>query len=318
MTLLLKESGLLDNDKFVALTTLVKSKRCVVFIGSGLSKDVCGCDWESLVDKLYCASCGQHIPDCPTSGEDRAEHLMQFADDARRADEYAYCTVLEEIFCGAITRPRKAYSLLTRVQFVSYVTVNYDYQLADECSRARLGRYVTIPSFPYDCVRDRKAFYIHGIIERDKRPAANDIILTKRDFDYYYNDSNSTLLSFLHQLFCYRSILFLSCTLCEPELRRLLLACRNARACVARRHCNLTMPERYILLPSIEKRNTQQLPARCEQVAEDIDVDMYRDLDIAVIRYPPDNGHAIIEDILDYWQEDPVEELGVDPGYPSL
>lgn len=288
----------------------------MAFVGSGLSTlKALYPGWGELIGQI-CKECGLPIPS-PAESQN-VDFLLEQAEVARDRDEQAYCRVLGQVFGKPVVETRRAYDLLMRVKFQSYVTVNFDPLLATESRKSEYqcdGVY-SFPSLPIHRIGKRAVYYIHGYIHPNTTPNADQVVLGRRDFGSAYSDEGSTLKSFLHQLFTFHPILFLGCTLREPPLKRVFDNCRQVRKDIERKMPGHQAPPRYALLPmrfySEERHPSEQRDLEGERE----ETNRFRELDIAVLRYnPKDEKHSTIEEILEEWCElAPVKERS---GFPE-
>jgi hypothetical protein len=109
-------------SEYEALVASVRTGNCVVFVGSGLSATAY-ISWNALVQRL-CDACG--VPYVNPTDNDDPTPLLQMADQARVANQLAYCQVLGDEFGKTIVSTRQAYHLIAQLPFSSFVTINFD------------------------------------------------------------------------------------------------------------------------------------------------------------------------------------------------
>lgn len=246
-----------NRQAFERLKDEVAQGDWVAFIGSGLSSGLYP-NWSELVGKL-CEACGVDVNDNNLSAGG-SEKLIELAGAARRADKTSYDNCLREIF-----GQRKVYALpivysyLMKIPFKSYLTLNFDPLLA-EAQRIHhrnangIHRY---PSLNAMELRDRAVFYLHGVVLGDASEV--QIVLGKEEFEHAYA-YDSTLRTFLVQVFTFRRVCFIGCTLQEPKLQELLSRCTTFKEDFFRNRKE-DAPRHVILLPEpckVKKEKTEQ------------------------------------------------------------
>jgi len=281
-----------SSEEYKDLQRIVKDGSCVAFIGSGLSAGIYP-SWENLIKKL-CERCGVEGAEPYENGE--VDTLLERADMAKERDEEMYNTVLTEVFSPGVNK-REAYELLMRLEFKFYITTNFDPLLANETRRpeCQCNGVYCYPDLPYR--RDRVVYYIHGMVRDNKRL---EVILGKRDFDRGYSPE-TPLYSFLHQVFTYEPILFIGCSLREPQLENIFKICHEIRRNIERRK-NIRAPNRYILLPYRFLRTQEMFEMGRDHRGEEEENNRFKDLGIIPIRYDPkDQQHSGLEEIFREW-----------------
>lgn len=293
-----------EDPEYPNLVRLVRDGSCVAFVGSGLSTlKTLYPSWGQLITRI-CKACGLPIPSSVESQD--ADLLLKRADEARDRDEQAYCRVLGEVFGKPVVETRRAYDLLMKSKFQSYVTINFDPLLATESRKLehKCDGVYSFPSLPIHRIDKRAVYYIHGCIQPGSVPRADQIVLGRRDFERAYSDEGGTLKSFLHQLLTYQPLLFLGCTLREPPLKPIFENCLQVREFIKREWPNHRVPPRYTLLPMRFYRKESYRSRQRDIDQEQEETDRFRQLDITVLRYDPlDEKHSAIEGILEEWCE---------------
>ena len=114
-----------------------------------------------------------------------------------------------------------------RLDFVSYVTLNFDSTLIDVLHHHKNVDYQEFPHLECQLHNKKMCFFIHGRIGRGQNAASADKVLTRTEFEQAYNTARGTLHSFLHQTFVAgdRKFCFLGCNPAEPRLRAILRMC---------------------------------------------------------------------------------------------
>jgi hypothetical protein len=103
---------------------VLRSRRCVAFIGSGLSMGQYP-SWSALIADL-CEACGLPADAEMARSTTDPNTLAHLTDVAHDNDSEAYYQVLDTVFGHRVTDTRAAYDLLMRLPFASYVTTNFD------------------------------------------------------------------------------------------------------------------------------------------------------------------------------------------------
>jgi hypothetical protein len=290
---------LYEDPEYGNLLELIRRGSCVAFLGSGLSttKGLYP-GWESVVCSI-CQACG--LPEPTPEQQQDVDFMLGVVDRACDNDEAAYCGKLAEIFGKPVAETRRAYDLLMRLKFKSYITTNFDPLLAMESRKPEhscRGVYA-FPDLPAQWINSKAIYYIHGMVEIGVTPKKDQLILGQRNFGHAYSDTGATLKSFLHQVFTYEDLLFIGCRLREPQLRELFMFCREVRNEIKRERPSSRVPQRYALLPITVKQETGKTSERDIQTEED-EVLRFQELDIRVVRYDPiDQKHSAVEDFLE-------------------
>lgn len=284
-----------------ALRDSILSKECVVFIGSGISRE-CYADWPTLINTL-CNRCG--VPQQLTR-DSSALDLQVAADRARNANTSIYYNVLGEVFGQPINRANVLYPILLSLPFRSYITTNYDPTLSFFAS---LRSDCTLPPMAYPNldrahINNRSIYYIHGYVSEDTCRASPPIILTKSDFDDAY-EYGSPLVAFLQQTFYHDPICFIGCGLNEPELNRLF-------DCVKKHHIyRHKLAADRMEPPSHPPRRFQLLAKPVIKTNEAFDMrkssdemnrleDKFKDLGIVTVWYVAmDDSHTVLRKAFD-------------------
>jgi hypothetical protein len=218
-----------DNPFYDELVEQVNSRRCVAFVGSGLSVGQFP-SWSDLIGEL-CEACGLFDEAVEARKTQDHETLTRLADAAHDCNRESYHRKLDEIFGRRVTGTRAAYSLLVRLPFASYVTVNFDPLLGYEGTKPehKIRGIRTLPALPVHELASRCIFYLHGYIRDDRRSADHPLVLRHSEFQRAYDVSKSMLYGFLQQLLISYPVLFIGVGLGEPQLRRVFEICREIR-----------------------------------------------------------------------------------------
>lgn len=293
----------------------VNSRKCVVFVGSGLSMNQYP-SWSALVADL-CEACD--LPDKAADARTTRDIdlLPRLADAAYASDPDAYNRKLDEIFGSRVTGTRAAYSLLARLPFASYVTVNFDPLLGYEGMKSehKICGIRTLPSLQAHELAARCIFYVHGYIRGDRSSADHPLVLRESEFRRHYDASRSMLPGFLQQLLISYPVLFIGMGLGEPQLKRVFEICRDLRRGIETEY-GVFAPGRYILRPMVfrPEDNSGSGATRRDEAAESEEDRLFEEIDVKVVRYHPrDSRHSGIEEILEKWCE--LSPPSIEPGF---
>jgi len=244
------ESGEINSE----LKELILSKKCIVFIGSGLSHSVYD-PWPKLVNKI-CERCG--IEPC-VKYNSKADELIDAAQRAKLANRDAYFSYLGEHFGRSVADAPLIYDALLSLNFKCYLTTNFDPLLAIKARTAKLSCH--LPPYAYPALdrvnmAKRSIHYLHGLIGQKQIPVEGQIVLSRDEFDEAYKD-NSNLKSLLLQTLDNENILFIGCSLNEPDIENVFKIFKEhqqelKRFMERRGIPNQSSHYRFILLPKSE------------------------------------------------------------------
>lgn len=262
---------------FPTLTESIRARRCVAVIGAGVS----AADypiWAHLISQLQ-ERCGVRAEDLPSASP------LDVAQAAMDKNPAAYYQALDEIFDRRpAPRSSRRYHLLARIQFLSYLTLNLDPLLVDTLD---LHRNIIVSDFPNLQSQNhgqREVFCVHGRLGPGRPAATTPIVLTRREFEDAYDPLGVPLYSFIQQTLISNDVCFLGCNPAEPNLARILEACK--------RHCqrqhgltSMTRPNWYLLAED----DYEQL-------------DPVENCGIDVVRYSKrDLQFSGMDEVLEYW-----------------
>jgi hypothetical protein len=306
-----------DNALYKELVEQVNSRRCVAFIGSGLSMGQYP-SWPDLIGQL-CEACGLLGEAADARKTQDPDVLTRLADVAHDRDREAYHRKLDDVFGRRVTHTRAAYGLLARLPFASYVTVNFDPLLGYEGMKPEhnIRGIRTLPALQVHELASRCIFYVHGYIQDGRSSANHPLVLRHSEFERAYDVSQSMLHSFLQQLLISYPVLFIGVGLGEPQLRRVFEICRGIRRGIEEEY-GAPAPKRYILRPTVLRtgQDSGGKAAGRDEVAkaeaeEDI---LFEEIDVKVVRYyQRDSGHSGIEEMLEEWGD--LSPPSIEPGF---
>lgn len=204
------------------LKDLILDKKCVAFVGSGLSAG-CYLSWEKLVNDL-CERCGSK---CRVDEDSRSEEFLEAAQNAKNLAKDKYFAFLYETFGQPPSRTNLSYYTLLELPFHSYLTVNFDPLLAFAGRRAS-RKCTTLRKYPDlnpNAMGGRSIHYLHGLIEHGEALADGDIVLARDEFKTAYKD-NGVLLSLLVSTLKHHPVVFVGCRLLEEVWRLVTQICK--------------------------------------------------------------------------------------------
>ncbi|MCJ7543643.1 MAG: SIR2 family protein [Phycisphaerae bacterium] len=262
---------------FESLTKSVRSGRCIAILGAGMSAGDYP-PWSTLLHMLR--------DGCSIRAEDLSSaDPLDIAEAAKRKDQDRYHLLLDETFARKES-PKSAprYHLLARIEFASYITLNFDPLLADILD---LHRNITVSAYPW--IQDmyhgnRELFYVHGRLGPGYPAAKAKIVLTRAEFDQAYDPYGSRLHGFLQSTFLDHDVCFIGCNPVEANLERLLRACQSF--CKGQYALDGPSPPHWFLLSD----DAAEMPNGLD------------DCGIRLVRYPRvDVSFLGLDRVLEYW-----------------
>lgn len=205
---------------FGPLTDVIKGGSCIAILGAGVSAG----DyllWDKLIQVLQ--------DRCSVRPEEsRSDDLLDLAQAAKEKNPDEYHRVLDELFVRKeLPKTLNRYHMLARIEFSSYVTLNFDSLLLHTLD---LHRNITVSEFPHlksDHHRGGELFYIHGRLGEDRKASTTSIVLTRTEFNDAYDPNKNRLHAFLQCVFTDYNVCFIGCNPAEPNMTRLLQACES-------------------------------------------------------------------------------------------
>ena len=297
------------------LKEAIRSKKCVAFVGSGLSAG-CYDSWPDLVNAL-CERCGS------ASRVHRDSHPDEFLDaaqDAKDANENEYYNLLWEHFGRPAVYASLLYDSLFALPFGCYLTLNFDPLLALKCRTAKIDCDTTpkaYPSLDRMVMARRSIHYLHGLIQEGSAPARGTIVLAREDFETAYS-ANSNLMNLLVPTLVQDPIVFVGCRLKEPPIKQVFSICKKHQqtrlsAMMELGQCPSKPPRRFILLPKPEVR-TSQIDVDASQAEGTVSIEAYYgELGITPVWYASDGDHIALRRAFDDLAELPL--IGPDHGW---
>jgi hypothetical protein len=258
------------------LARAVRSRKCILFVGSGLSCAAGYPSWGEMVLRLVDEA--RQIPGAKVQGlEELIEKKDWFtlAEFARTTlTPFDFGEVLTEML-GDTGQPSRAHELIARTDFRGIITTNYDRLLETHITRVRNSMPTTFTTEGINAMAValfRPTFFIykmHGDMNE-----GGSIVLTASDYDRMILFSPHTR-SFLHGAMLNYTLLFVGYSLSDPDfqlvLRELSLMFENR------------VPKHYALIPN------------CGDFAAE---HLLRRLNVQAIGYDPADGHREAGDFL--------------------
>lgn len=214
---------IIENGEIPApLRRVIRSRKCVVFIGSGFSVGHYH-SWPDLLNEL-CNACRVH----PRLTRDSpVEEFLQAAQDAKSEDSEAYYQFLGGHFGRTIGSIPIMYHVLLSLPFDSYLTINFDHLLATGAKTTRIAcKLYAYPELDRKHGGGRSIHHLHGFIEPGQLPVEGQIVLAKGEFEDAYS-ANSNLMNFLVPTLENEPIVFVGCRLREPAMKQVFDICKG-------------------------------------------------------------------------------------------
>jgi hypothetical protein len=271
------------------------NKRCVAWVGSGMSPTTDYPEWKALVNTL-CSACNV-LPLSLT--EPSSDDLINKAEECKCADPEMYHKTLADNFGKRVVHTRLALYLLMKLPFQAYVTTNFDLLLSSAGAVHNYRNVYSYPSLPVEKINDisPSIFYIHGRASDGENPCGENLVLARSDFDQAYK---RIIPSFLDQLLVYHNVLFLGCSLTEPAMQAIFQRVHEIHMQIKTNYKGgKNPPKRMVLLPTHYK--LLQGKKERDYDSEHNEEGRFRAIDVDTIRYEPsDIRHGEIEDILEH------------------
>ncbi len=254
----------------------VRARKCILFVGSGLSALAGYPSWSQLIDRLV--ETAKRSPNARLDGletmEARRDYLMlaEFARTTLGPGDYVQ--LLKEEFDRPVP-PTPVHRLIAETDYRGMITTNYDRLLEHTVSQVRHWPAVTFTTSGVEAMAEALfnpglfIYKLHGDITLPM-----SIVLSTRDYDRMIL-RNPHVRSFLFGAFLNHTLLFVGYSLSDPDfnllLRELTLMFENY------------VPRHFALLPNTGAFEREHLLAR---------------LNIHTIPYDPADGHAEAAEVL--------------------
>lgn len=203
-------------------------RKCGFFVGAGLSRSAGYPDWKGLLLGLIQKAETDHsirpeqAAECRNLAKDPNKHLM-LAEEMRDVLGVEFKTYLEETFASDEIYPRPAHDLLVSLKRNNFIiTTNYD--LLIEKAFVNDG-VLPIPYKYYESHAIQRQLYLRKFFllkaHGDAKTAAQQIVLSDKDYRRLLYQQPG-YQSVLQSVFTMYSVIFIGCSLQDPELRLLL------------------------------------------------------------------------------------------------
>jgi hypothetical protein len=271
----------MQNSIPAPLIEAVKERKCILFVGSGLSVAAGYPTWKSLVDKLMSAAAKAHPSrDLGLKAYAKNGDLLTLAEYARsKLGKHEYVTLLNDIFDKPLP-PQNVHKLIARTDYRAVITTNYDrlIEAAFASERVLPPRTFTSDSIPAMATAfwtpSVFVFKLHG-----DTTSPESIILTAQDYDRSILRSPH-LRSFLQSVFINYTVFFAGYSLSDPDFQVLL----KELTAIFRGYT----PQHYALIPNPQEFTTEYLQ---------------KSMNIQAMVYDPKEGHAAVEKVLSELQK---------------
>lgn len=203
-------------------------KKCGFFVGAGLSRGLGFPDWRGLLQGLIAKAEADHslskdqADDCRRLAEDSSKFLM-LAEEMKDVLGVEFKTYLEETFGNDAINPKPAHELLVTLKRNNFIiTTNYDLLIEKAFVN---NRTLQTPYKYYEANALQRQLYLRKFFllkaHGDAKTAAEHIILTDKDYrKLLYKEPGYQ--SVLQSIFTMYSVIFIGCSLQDPELKLLL------------------------------------------------------------------------------------------------
>lgn len=257
--------------------------KCGFFIGAGLSRGAGFPDWPGLLLKMIDKAeadrvmTEEHAEDCRRLADNSSKYLV-LAEELRDVLVADFKTVLEETFTDPEILPTSKHDHLVSLQKNNFiVTTNYD--LLIEQAFVKRNVFQT-PYKYYEASAIQRQLYQRNFFllkaHGDAKTGADQIVLTDKDYrNLLYSEPGYQ--STLQSIFTMYSVIFVGCSLDDPELKLLLS------------YINAAFPEGGI--PHYALMTTE--------AAGEVERNRWRkDYNMKIISISPDNDYQDIDDFL--------------------
>lgn len=268
--------------------------KCGFFVGAGLSRGAGFPDWEGLLVGMI-----DHGVNCQMISDDKAAECRELATDQTKylmlAEELKevlgpteFKSFLEETFLRKDVQHRPVHSLLVTLRKAKFIiTTNYDVLIESAFAQAQI-RPTVLKYYEAHAIqrqlhrRDSFVLKAHG----DAETAAEEVVLTDKDYRrLLYQEPGYQ--SALQSIFTMYSVIFLGCSLDDPELHLLL------------NYINAAFPKggvpHYALMSAANILPTERSRWK-------------KDYNMQIIPISPDNNYADIDTFLEILHEEEGEQ----------
>lgn len=258
-------------------------RKCGFFVGAGLSKAAGFPDWHGLLTGLIDRAENKRLlihdkaEECRELAKDTSKFLM-LAEEMKEVLGAEFKTYLEEIFASDKILPTVTHNLLAILKLNNFIiTTNYDLlferAFADNRNLQIGYKYYEANAVQRDLFL--RSFFLlkaHG----DAKTAAEHIILTEKDYRrlLYQQPGYQSVLQVIFTMY---SVIFVGCSLQDPELKLLL------------NYINTAFPE----------GGTQHYALMSTETTVETERSRWnKDYNMQIIKISPDNDYEDIETFL--------------------
>jgi hypothetical protein len=209
------------------LVRYIQEKRCVVFVGAGLSAGAGLPTWKRLLLDII-----GELASALSDGEDKAAELQRMVDQGKLLEVADYCKeqmgegafhrLLSERLRGDKEAVPETHRLLMRLPFSTWITTNYD-KLLERAYTEERGGYPRVLTHrdtePLgQLLFDGGPFILkaHGDIDQD-----DTVVLTSRDYSEIIHE-NPSFNAVFSSILLTKALLFVGYSLADPDFRLLL------------------------------------------------------------------------------------------------
>lgn len=264
-----------------ALVRAVRARKCILFVGSGLSSAAGYPTWGELVDRLVEEA--KRMPYARVQGLEEIEAQKDFftlAEFARATlSPTHFADVLKEML-GRPVAPSRAHTLIARTDLRGVVTTNYDRLLETTVTQARNWSPNTFTSSAVEqlgvALFDPEFFVykMHGDVA-----SPGSIVLSASDYDRMILHSPHAR-SFLQAALLNYTLLFVGYSLRDPDF-------------------HLVLRELSLIFENFVPRHFALIAGAGDFAAEHL----MRRLNIQALPYDPAGGHREVVEVLETLQE---------------
>jgi len=207
-----------DSEAMTRLETAIQNRRCVAWVGAGMSRPIYR-SWNELLDNI-----AQQAGLARRPGETEPVFVQRCKKELEKYGDDRYREVLEEVFAPVLPAQQCTdnHHRLLRAGFTAYVTTNFD-QCIERANDDELIRHFhawpkDIAPTGIEAFERRHLYHIHGVDAAaglyDASCGFPNVVLAAEDYDKAYR-KDRRLTSFLEWLFAEASVLFCGYSLAE-------------------------------------------------------------------------------------------------------
>jgi len=271
----------IQNSIPAPLIEAVKNRKCILFVGSGLSVAAGYPTWKSLVAKLMDAAARAHPSrEFGLKSYARNGDLLTLAEFARsKLSRHEYVTFLKKIFNKPLP-PQHIHRLMARTDYRAVITTNYDRLIEAAFASERVLPPNTFTSESIGAMAtafwtpEAFVFKLHGDTNFPE-----SLILTAQDYDRS-TLKTPHLRSFLQSVFINYTVFLVGYSLSDPDFQVLL----KELTAIFRGYT----PQHYALIPNPQEFTKEYLQ---------------KGMNIQAMVYDPKEGHAAVENVLSELQK---------------